>query len=321
MNRFKKIFFTGMLATLTMLSACGIANPKQEEELQYRQQGIEALQSGEYEEAVELFQKALDNANGRIGEIEMDICYYKAYAQILSGDMDGAKTTYDALIDYDDANGNAYLLRGNLHLLSEDIDAACKDYDKAIQCEGKGYELYIYAYEQLKAFGYAEQGEEYLNRALELKSKTKEEYRERGKIHIILGNYAEAKEALSNAQNLGDEESKLYMAQVLELEGDLEAAAAIYENYAKLHEGDAYACEQLARVFLEAGRYEDVLVYVELAKDAGDLEDEASLLKCEIIAYEQMGNYEKARQLLASYLEKYPEDAQAQKELLFLNTR
>lgn len=304
-----------------ILAGCAVGNPKEETELTYRKQGIECLQAGDYEGAIEKFQSALDNSNGRISEVELDICYYKAYSQMLAGKYEDAKATYDALLDYDSENGDAYLLRGNLHLLLGDADLACKDYNEAIKCDGASYEWHMYAYEQLAALGYDSEAKDYLQKALEIKATDKEHYRQRGRIYIILGEYAAAKEELSKAQNLGDEESKLYMAQVLELEGNYEAATGIYENYAKIHEEDAYACERLARVFMEDGRYEQALIYVEQAKKAGELSDEATLLKCEIIIYEKVGNYEKARELLGAYLEKYPLDATAQKELMFLQTR
>jgi len=306
---------------LFMLAGCNARNPKEEEELAFRMEGIEALQSGEYEKAIESFQKALDHSNGRISEVELDICYYKAYSQILAGDNAGAKQTYDALIDYDDENGNAYLLRGNLQLLMGDADAASKDYNEAIRCKKSGYEWYMYAYEQLAGMGYITEGQTYLWMALELDSKTKEDYRQRGRIYIILEDYTKAKEELSKAQNLGDEESKLYMAQALELEGSYEEAKAIYENYAKSHEGDALACERMAKMFMMEERYEDALVYAKQAWEAGNVEDEQSLRRYEIIAHEHLGNYEKARTLLTEYMEKYPLDATAKKELIFLMTR
>ena len=321
MNLRRYIKMTILLLTMgCLLAGCSISNPKESEELAFRQKGIEALQGGDYEGAIEQFQKALDSSNGRISSVELDICYYKAYSQILAGKYEDALTTYNALLEYDKGNGDAYLLRGNLQVLLGDVDAACKDYNQAVKSNGE-FQWYMYAYEQLAGMGYDTQAISYLQRALEVKAKDKEDYRQRGQIYIILGEYALAKEELSKAQNLGDEESKLYMAQVLELEGNYEAAKGIYENYAKLHENNAYACERLAGVFVGEGRYEDALVYIQQAKTIGELHDEATLLKNEIIAYERMGDYAKAKELLGTYMEKFPLDAVAKKELIFLNSR
>ncbi len=312
------VFF---VSCVLLLAGCAVSNPKEEEELQYRQKGIELLQSSDYEGAVEQFQLALDHANGRISEIELDICYYKAYAQILAEKYEDAKVTYDALINYDNKNGKAYLLRGNLQLLMADVNGACADYDLAIKYQGQGLSMYLYAYEQLSAMGYEEQGQLYLRKAVETKGKTAEFYRQKGQAYILLGEYANAKEQLSMAQNLGDEESKLYMAKVLELEGNFDGAKAIYENYAKVHANEAYAYERLAKVLLEQGHYEDALYYIQQAKNIGNISDEASMLKCEVICYEKIGEFQKAKERMEEYMQKYPLDAAAQKELIFLNSR
>jgi tetratricopeptide (TPR) repeat protein len=218
-------------------------------------------------------------------------------------------------------NGKAYLLRGNLQLLLGDVDAACSDYDMAIKYRGQELNMYLYAYEQLEAMGYLEQGQLYLRRAVEAKGKTAQFYRQKGQAYILLGEYSNAKEQLSMAQNLGDEESKLYMAKVMELEGNFDGAKSIYENYAKTHANDAYACESLAKVLLEQGHYEDALRYIQQAKNIGNISDEASLLKCEVICYEKIGEFQKAKERMEEYMQKYPLDAAAQKELIFLNSR
>lgn len=306
---------------LLVFTGCAVRNPKESEELAYRQKGIDALRAGNYEEAIDQFQLALDHSNGRISEVELDICYYKAYSQILAGKYEDAKVTYDALIQYDGKNGKAYLLRGNLQLLSGNVDGACKDYDNGVKYPSEGFNVYLYAYRQLAGMGHEAEGEKYLRQALEVKGNTAEHYRQRGEIYIILKEYANAKEELSKAQNLGDEESKLYMAQVMEIEGNFEGAKAIYENYAKLHENDAFACERLAKVFLEQGHYDEALRYIQQAQSIGGVSDEAALIRYQVIIYEKMGDFEKAKELMAQYMEKYPLDAVAQKELVFLNTR
>lgn len=46
-----------------------------------------------------------------VGDEEIDICFYNAKAQYLSGDIDGAIESYTAIIDYN-GNADAYYLRG-----------------------------------------------------------------------------------------------------------------------------------------------------------------------------------------------------------------
>ena len=57
-----------------------------------------------------LFRRHWTSRVGSVGAEELDICYYKAKAQYLSGDVDGAIDTYTAIIDYN-KDSDAYYLR------------------------------------------------------------------------------------------------------------------------------------------------------------------------------------------------------------------
>ena len=74
-----------------MLSGCGQKTNTTDQEA-YRQYGINCIESGDYPSAVDAFQKALDQSHGKVTAAEIDICYYKAEAQFLSGDNEGAQT-------------------------------------------------------------------------------------------------------------------------------------------------------------------------------------------------------------------------------------
>ena len=75
------ILMITIVATLGLVGCGGRNQQSLENELAYRQLGIQSLEKGEYEEAVEMFQKALDQSLAQIDELEIDICYYKAMAQ------------------------------------------------------------------------------------------------------------------------------------------------------------------------------------------------------------------------------------------------
>ena len=94
----------------------GCTNERLEDELDFRKIGINSMQSGDYEGAVAAFNSALSQCVGKITDTELDICYYKAAAQYAGGDIEGALATYQAMIDYDEENGNAYYLHGCLSL-------------------------------------------------------------------------------------------------------------------------------------------------------------------------------------------------------------
>ena len=69
----------------TTLTGCGEKTDTEQEA--YRQYGINCLENGDYDDAVEAFQKALDQAVG-VGAVEIDTCLYKAQAQYMAGDTD-----------------------------------------------------------------------------------------------------------------------------------------------------------------------------------------------------------------------------------------
>ena len=71
-------------AAACMLSGCGQKTNTTDQEA-YRQYGINCIESGDYPSAVDAFQKALDQSHGKVTAAEIDICYYKAEAQFLSG--------------------------------------------------------------------------------------------------------------------------------------------------------------------------------------------------------------------------------------------
>ena len=122
----KKIFQQSVPLLLTALLPClclaGCQGNQEalENQQAYRQVGINKMDEGKYEEAVDAFQKALDQSQAVIGDMELDICYYKATAQYNSGDTKGAITTCDALIDYNDEDATAYFIRGCVYLKEGD---------------------------------------------------------------------------------------------------------------------------------------------------------------------------------------------------------
>ena len=56
------------------------------QQLANRGKGIVHLYQGNYQESISAFDQALSDAGGKYSEVEMDILYYKAEAENLSGD-------------------------------------------------------------------------------------------------------------------------------------------------------------------------------------------------------------------------------------------
>lgn len=327
LKRLKEVYKkkTSLLLAFALLGSIGLAGCQNQEALEnqkaYRQLGINKLSEGSYEEAAEAFQKALDQSQAVVGDMEIDICYYKATAQYKSGDLKGALATCKALIDYDKKNYKAYFLRGCIYLKEENQEKTMKDYRKAFETSGNDYELYVSAYESLKNAGWDSEAEEVLEAAEKLKAEKPEEYRERGHIYLLQEDYDNAKKELDKAINQKDVKALLYLAQVYEAQGDMDQANALYESYISKNNSDVSTLVIMGDMQMSEGNYSQALGFYEQALSVENPPNEQQLRRNEIIACEQMLDFEKAREKMLAYLKDYPEDEEAQREYVFLQTR
>lgn len=306
---------------LCFLTGCQNNEEAVQNQKAYRQLGINKMNEGDYAGAVEAFQKALDQSQAVIGDMELDICYYKATAQYNSGDMQGAITTCNALIDYDDKDAKAYFIRGCVCLKEGDSENARKDYARALELSGDNYALYLSVYENLAGAGYNSEAEELVAKALDLKGDSAEACRERGHIYLIREEYDNARKELDQAINKGDTKALLYLAQVYEGQGDDKKAKSLYESYLEQNDSDTDTMIALGEMQLESGKYQKALELFQQALEAGRPEDDKKLRRNEIICYENLLEFGKAKEKMASYVRDYPEDEEAQRENMFLQTR
>ena len=128
MKHLKQTFSILLIITM-LLSLTGCSGERIQRKLTYRDEGIAYMEEGKYEQAIDSFQLALDEALGEIDNLTLDICFYKAKAQYLSKDTSGALDTYDAIIAYNDSP-KAYFLRGNLYYTLGKEEEAFADYEK-----------------------------------------------------------------------------------------------------------------------------------------------------------------------------------------------
>ncbi len=315
-----------MAASVTMLAClclAGCQNGQQaiEDQQAFRQVGINKMNEGDYAGAANAFQKALDKSQAVIGELELDICYYKATAQYNAGDPKGAITTCNALIDYDKKDAKAYFIRGCVYLKEGDSENARKDYSKALELSGNNYALYLSVYENLSGAGFTEEAEELVAKALDLEGDTAEDFRERGHIYLIRQEYDNARTELDKAIKQGDTKALLYLAQVYDAQDEGKKAKPLYESYLKKNGSDTDTLIALGEMQMEAGKYQRALELFQQALEVGSPENEKSLRRNEIICYENLFDFAKAKEKMASYIKDYPEDEEAKREDTFLQTR
>lgn len=303
----------------TVLMGCG--DEGLEDELAYRQVGIESMEAGDYESAITAFNAALSQRIGKITETELDICYYKAAAQYASGDYEAALATYDALLDYKEDNADAHYLRGCLLLQMDDQEGALRDFSDAVKYNEDDYELYVNIYENLSAYNLAAEGEEYLNKAFDIKGNNAENSAWRGKIYYLLGQYDNARTELVTAIDKGNAEANLTLAKVYEALGDSDTAENYYQVYVASGSADSTAMNALAEIEIEKGNYETALDYIHQGLAMEYVPNQQELMQNEIIASEYAGDFANAWTVVQEYITLYPEDASAKREYTFLKNR
>ena len=321
----RRAFLAAMLMGAgLLLTGCG--EKKTENALAYRQIGINAMAEGDYPEAIVNFQLALDQSKGQIRNLELDICMQKAEALYLNGQPEDAIAVCNAVLDYDKNYASAYYLRGNLYLQQGDAKQALADYEQAAKYADADYEIYIQLYENLNRAGMKADGEKYLSQALALKGKSRYHLASRGYIYYLMGDYAQAKEQLTQAvaieQKEGeDDKAELYLAQTAEKLGDTQTATKYYEAYAADHADDSIVLEELGNMAMEKEDYAAACAYYQKGLKTTNPVNEQLLRRGEIAALEQMLSFEEAKDKMAQYVLDYPEDEQAAREYLFLKTR
>ncbi len=306
-----------LLAVLS-LTACSKYN---QSEIDLRDQGIAAMDEGDYEKAVELFNEALGKSIGKVTDLELDIDYYKGAAQFSAGQFEDAVETYTYLIKYDEKNYKPYFLRGSIYAKEGEIGQAIKDYDAAVAIDEKNYLLYIEIYDNLNALGYTDQGLVYLNNALAVQDKSDESKYYKGRIYYMLGKTSDAEKLLKEAMEKDVIEAKLYLAKIYQDGGDYAAAQSLLEEYASSEEVTSEALGTLGDIELTNGNFENALNYYEAGLSLDSIDNLPQLMKGKVAALEKLYRFPEAKDALTQYLEKYPTDEEASKELIFLQTR
>lgn len=285
-----------------------------------RSRGIAYMGLTEYEEAIAAFLRSLGESDGFVQDIDFDTNYYLAAAYTKNGQYSEAENTYNAILALRPGEKDACFLRGNVRMSLGNFQAAKEDFDRVISMEPKNYDRLISIYEVLAHFGYKEVGQEYLQAALASGDRQMDNY-VIGRIYYYLGEYQKACLALEEARGKGNADSYLYLGRSYEATGDYNYAASVYNSYLAQYDGDAALYNQLGLCEMAKGEYRKALEAFQAGMKLGESGMLQTLSFNEIVAYEYLGEYSQAYQLLGNYLKGYPADEQARREYDFLSTR
>ncbi|MBR1622643.1 MAG: tetratricopeptide repeat protein, partial [Pseudobutyrivibrio sp.] len=277
----KKRLILLVLAINCTLTICGCSKYNQSE-VALRDEGIAAMDAGDYSTAIDKFDEALGKSIGKVTDLEIDINYYKAAAQFSAGQFDDAVKTYTYLVRYDSDNSDAYFLRGSIYASEGEIGEAITDYDKAVAIDEKNYLLYIEIYENLNSLGYTDQGLVYLNNALAVSDKSANGKYYKGRINYLLGQTSEAKENLQEAVDKDVVEARLYLAKIYQDEGDYATAQTLLADYAASDEVTSEALATLGDIEMTSGNYESALNYYQAGLSLESIDNMPDLMKGQV---------------------------------------
>ena len=255
--------------------------------------------------------------------MDFDSNYYLAEAYLKLGDYNKAKEVYDAIIALRDKDSNAYYLRGTAELAAGNHDAGYTDFTRAITLNSKDYGMIIMIYKSLDEYGYTDEATAILQTAMDNGSNFMTNF-EKGQISFYLGNNAEAQSYLEAARNERSQEKEpvvVMLGQTGEKQGDYNYAISVYRNYISENPDSAIVYNQLGMCQIRQGDYESAVTSFQQGLNLEDKAMDQALRLNEITAYEYMGEFEVAADLMKSYLATYPDDQDAQRENIFLSTR
>lgn len=289
--------------------------------LLYRAKGLAFMGLTQYSDAAEAFETALKSSNGRVQNIDVDMNYYLATAYYKQGDDAQAIRIYNTILSLFPKEKDALYLRGSilLHQSSDNYESAKADFDRAIELAPSDFDQLLNICQVLKECGYQDAGREYLEKAMANNAKDMSDYN-KGRICFYLENYQDARDYLERAKDTAGGGAVLYLGRTWEILGDYNYASSVYEAYLA-NTPDAEIYNQLGMCRLKMNDPQAALE----AFQAGQTVENCPILQIlqynEIVACEQLEDFQKAASLMQSYLKTYPDDEQAQRENIFLKTR
>lgn len=224
----KRLLLTAVLLSLGILSGCA-GEPKEAKEA--RMMGIEELNAGNYQEAIDSFKKALDESDGIVGIFEKDVLKYRAEAEYKLADYQAAAGTYEILSDIDGGKAEYLYYKAAAEAMAGQTENAEKDFKAAEEKSDSGKKKnsetpgVSLAYTALAATardaGDGELATEYCNQAIERGVSGAGIYNQLAISEAEAGDYDSALSHYEEALSLADADTALIINQNI---------AALYEK-------------------------------------------------------------------------------------------
>lgn len=285
-----------------------------------RGKGITYFIMQDFQEAINQFDQALSIRV--LSDLDLDILYYKGKALTNIGDYNEAAQIFTLIIERFGEDAQMLADRAYTYHKIGEFEKGLDDYDKAIDLQSNKYEYYFGKYYLLDEMNRPDEAQEVLKKAAELEVKTKEDKYNLAKIHFYQELYDQAFPELSESFANGFTEAYFYIGEIYSRKKDYSTAKYYYEKY--LEEGGLATPQiynQIASCLIKMGEYEQAIYYLDKGIFSVHNDTIRVLLKNQIIAYENMGDFENALAKLKSYIAVFPQDEDAIREEMFLRSR
>ena len=285
----------------------------------YRGSGMAYMALGEYDKAVEAFDRAVDLTKEKQKDVRKDILMYKATALYQSGDYEGAAKVCDTIQTFGDS-ADAYYLQGLCYMELDEKDKAGVDFTTAVKLSPQDYDLLLNIYECYDDKNLSAEGDAYLQQALAINSDDSEDIYQKARIYYFLGDYDDAKTELNKMADSMDERSTMLLCRTYMKQDDTAHARQLYQYMDKYGETpEAYNGMVLCDIADENydSALENITKGLALSNDKG----KQDLYFNEIVVYEKKLDFATAKEKAAEYVKNYPADEAGIRENNFLKTR
>ncbi|MDO4617251.1 MAG: tetratricopeptide repeat protein [Lachnospiraceae bacterium] len=284
-----------------------------------RGMGILSLARGQYQEAMEYFEAAIEYAGAKNKTFIRDVKLYQAETFLAEEKLDEAEELCRELLE-EGKSGKAEIILGRICLLQEDPEAAQEHFTASVSAE-QSYENYLAIYDLYVNASMEADGAVFLEQALTLTPSDAEDYCSQGQVYYSLGETELAKTSFARAIDLGSTEAVPMMGSLYLENQEIQAARSMYQSYLNEAVRPAIAYNGLALCDLAEGDYDAALANISKGLAEEDTEIRESLLLNEIAAYEYKLDFQTAKSKMEEFLAEYPENEAAVRENLFLQSR
>ena len=286
----------------------------------WRGAGIAQLHMGDLEGAVASFSSAYQAEDGS-NSLRQDALSYRAAAELKAGKLDDAMADCQTLAEDYAMTEDTYYLTGCVALAMDSYDEAASNFQKTYG-EDATYETAVRIYEAYLDRDMEADGTRYLEAALKTAPRTAEDYCERGRVYYYMQDYDSAKKELTEAANQESTEADLLLGMVYLAQNDPANARSMYQEYLNAEDSSkSKGYNGLALCDMAEGDWDAALADIASGLNAEDSDGTQDLLYNEMVVYERKLDFATALDKAQKYVEQYPDDTDAVKELAFLKSR